>query len=439
MGVLQKDLLIRNVAVLGFICILKLLNLILFVRMTLQEIQLSAKNNSEELQDYLRDLKHWEEGIKQDDLDLKKKKNLNVKDMSIESKKDNKSTKLETEVLRESNSGNNKTQHTPMIPDHHKGKAEKLKEEGNKLYAQGKYSDAVGKYTQGIGLDSSNKLLPANRAMALIKLGKFKAAEKDCSKALALDPCYIKAYLRRATARMKTSNIPGAIKDYEMALELEPWNKTTRKELEKLKMENVLDEDVPPLEESPLVLNKVTSKNIENIQVKKTDNEKIPLSPKSSFQKPLVKISVEKVSSREKLDELLDTSRKKESSIKTSKNITTNIETFEKLPDVSNGEKLDVPPIPKTSHQFSQDWKKVSKSSELTHLYLKKIPVSFFDGIEIEVELLIEIFSTICDKYLDNEEAALIVESLMKTRGFSINMAFLDQKQKEVNSVIRLV
>lgn len=48
--------------------------------------------------------------------------------MNIESKKDNKGTKLETEVLR-ANSGNKETQHTPMIPDHHKGKAEKLKEE----------------------------------------------------------------------------------------------------------------------------------------------------------------------------------------------------------------------------------------------------------------------------------------------------------------------
>lgn len=47
--------------------------------MTLQDVQLSMKNNSEELQDYLRDLKHWEEDIKKDDLDLKKKRNLNVK------------------------------------------------------------------------------------------------------------------------------------------------------------------------------------------------------------------------------------------------------------------------------------------------------------------------------------------------------------------------
>ena len=46
----------------------------------------------------------------------------------------------------------------------------------------------------------STELL-SNRAMALLKLGRYDSANADASVALSLDPTYTKAYLRRATAR----------------------------------------------------------------------------------------------------------------------------------------------------------------------------------------------------------------------------------------------
>lgn len=58
----------------------------------------------------------------------------------------------------------------------------------------------------------------ANRAMAYIKLGRFKEAEQDCTAALALDPLYLKAWQRRATAKRAQNKLPEAASDFEEAL-----------------------------------------------------------------------------------------------------------------------------------------------------------------------------------------------------------------------------
>ena len=44
--------------------------------------------------------------------------------------------------------------------------------QGNKFYSSGRLDDAIAKYTQAIGLDPTNPILPANRAMAYIKVEK---------------------------------------------------------------------------------------------------------------------------------------------------------------------------------------------------------------------------------------------------------------------------
>ena len=44
----------------------------------------------------------------------------------------------------------------------------------------------------GMQLDPSNCVLPANRAMALLKKSQYGAAEADCTLALSIDPTYVK-------------------------------------------------------------------------------------------------------------------------------------------------------------------------------------------------------------------------------------------------------
>jgi len=44
--------------------------------------------------------------------------------------------------------------------------------QGNESFKQGHYDEAIDCYTQAIGLDASNAVLFANRAMALLKQQK---------------------------------------------------------------------------------------------------------------------------------------------------------------------------------------------------------------------------------------------------------------------------
>ena len=45
-----------------------------------------------------------------------------------------------------------------------------------------------------MALDPKNAVLPANRAMALLKKEQYGAAEADCTLALAIDRTYTKVY-----------------------------------------------------------------------------------------------------------------------------------------------------------------------------------------------------------------------------------------------------
>ena len=42
--------------------------------------------------------------------------------------------------------------------------------QGNALFKAGKYEEAINRYTAGINFDPTNAILPANRAMCLLKL-----------------------------------------------------------------------------------------------------------------------------------------------------------------------------------------------------------------------------------------------------------------------------
>jgi len=114
------------------------------------------------------------------------------------------------------------------------------RERGNTLFKQAKYDKAIERYTAGIQIDPYCPLLPANRAMALLKIKKFGAAEQDCSLSLSLDPTYIKALQRRVAARTGLNKFNEALMDCQKILDLEPGNKLAQSEKEQLvaKLEN---------------------------------------------------------------------------------------------------------------------------------------------------------------------------------------------------------
>lgn len=61
----------------------------------------------------------------------------------------------------------------------------------------------------------------------------------------------------------------------------------------------------------------------------------------------------------------------------------------------------------------------------------QSIPATFFYGTEIEVDQLVEIVAALVGSDdIEDSSVASIMATLMSCRGFFLNLAFLDDKQK---------
>ncbi|XP_010039548.2 RNA polymerase II-associated protein 3 isoform X1 [Eucalyptus grandis] len=103
------------------------------------------------------------------------------------------------------------------------------KELGNEFFKQKKFNEAIDCYSRSIAF-SPTAVAYANRAMAYLKIRRFKEAEDDCTEALNLDDRYIKAYSRRAMARKELAKYKESLEDAEFALRLEPQNEEVKKQ-----------------------------------------------------------------------------------------------------------------------------------------------------------------------------------------------------------------
>lgn len=118
-------------------------------------------------------------------------------------------------------------------PDHTKAKSfykkakllQTKKELGNQAFKGGKWQDAYDLYTESLTIDQNNKTMNAalyfNRATTCSKLNKLDDCIEDCTKAIDLDPNYIKAYLRRAKSYTEKEEFESAIIDYEKVYKLD--------------------------------------------------------------------------------------------------------------------------------------------------------------------------------------------------------------------------
>lgn len=92
-------------------------------------------------------------------------------------------------------------------------KAGDLKQEAAELFSNGDYEAALEKYTAAVLAAPPSALLYANRANALLKLGRPLAAQRDCDCALAENPDSAKALRIRGKARKELGQWEAALKD----------------------------------------------------------------------------------------------------------------------------------------------------------------------------------------------------------------------------------
>ncbi|XP_047234834.1 tetratricopeptide repeat protein 1 isoform X2 [Girardinichthys multiradiatus] len=110
----------------------------------------------------------------------------------------------------------------------------KLKEAGNSLFKAGDWKEAERSYTEALALcpvcfSRERAVLFSNRAAARLHLELKDEAISDCSRAIDLDPEYLRALLRRAELYEKTEKLDEALEDYKQVLERDPNNSGARR------------------------------------------------------------------------------------------------------------------------------------------------------------------------------------------------------------------
>uniref|UniRef100_A0A2P2IWT1 Uncharacterized protein MANES_14G148900 n=1 Tax=Rhizophora mucronata TaxID=61149 RepID=A0A2P2IWT1_RHIMU len=116
--------------------------------------------------------------------------------------------------------------------------ANEAKLEGNKLFGDGRYEEALFRYQVALEVTPETSLTEelrsicyANRAICFLRLGKYEDTIKECTKALELNPSYVKALVRRGEAHEKLEHFEEAIADKKKILELDPLNDQAKKSI----------------------------------------------------------------------------------------------------------------------------------------------------------------------------------------------------------------
>ncbi|XP_023236830.1 RNA polymerase II-associated protein 3-like [Centruroides sculpturatus] len=447
-------------------------------------VQHQAKENSEELKDFLRDLKNWETDAK------KRDRELNVQKLSDENKlppirnQVSKCRKKKKKAVTENNNGSvaknkrissfdysswdkfdvdealkqiddDKNSSTSEDADNsddnsddeleteqRKQKALLEKDKGNEYFKQGKYDEAISCYSIGIENDPTNAILPANRAMALLKKNQLAAAEVDCDLALSIDSTYVKAYLRRGCARFGLKKFELAKEDFEKVLELDPDNKQAKNELlrieKEIKKNNQKDQEMMKTNEKEVIQAIWPSgdnekSNTETSQEDKSIVKPIYKPPHLRSKKPLKKIEIEEVlsDSDESVEENSTTSPNSLTNNSTTKNSNTSI------PETTKYIRKELPSIPskpQTAYQFYAHWQTLRNYPDLQYKYLKKlspelIPKLFHQSMEMDI--FSNVIMILNDHLNENEDSFLYLKNLTQVGRFKTLAMFLSSSEKK--------
>lgn len=103
-----------------------------------------------------------------------------------------------------------------------KEKADQFKVKGNKALQQNHYDEAIKYYTEAIELYPKNEVYYANRAQAHIKNESYGSAIEDATKAIEINPAYMKSYYRRGVALAAILRHAEALKDFKLVVNRVP-------------------------------------------------------------------------------------------------------------------------------------------------------------------------------------------------------------------------
>ncbi|XP_033312985.1 stress-induced-phosphoprotein 1 [Bombus bifarius] len=115
-----------------------------------------------------------------------------------------------------------------------------LKQKGNAALQQGRYEAAIKHYTEAIALDENNHVLYSNRSAAHAKAGMYYQAVEDAEKTISLKPDWGKGYSRMGTALAYLGKLDASIKAYETGLQHDPDNAQLQSGLADVKAQQLM-------------------------------------------------------------------------------------------------------------------------------------------------------------------------------------------------------
>lgn len=141
-------------------------------------------------------------------------------------------------------------------------RAEELKTQGNQKFKEAHFADAVSLYSMALDEAPNSALLLCNRSLAHLKLENYGYAEADASRAIQLEPTYIKGYYRRGSAFFAMGKFKQAIKDLKSVCKIVPNDRDAKnklavaqKELKAILFAECLEREVmPPLNPENIVV-----------------------------------------------------------------------------------------------------------------------------------------------------------------------------------------
>lgn len=110
-----------------------------------------------------------------------------------------------------------------------KDEATVLKQNGNDEFKAGNFLESINVYTSALRLcplefTEERSILYSNRAASKIKLEYTETALEDCTKALELNPHYVKTLIRRAKLYENKNELDQALEDYKKLSSIDESN-----------------------------------------------------------------------------------------------------------------------------------------------------------------------------------------------------------------------
>ncbi|CAE6475867.1 unnamed protein product [Rhizoctonia solani] len=118
------------------------------------------------------------------------------------------------------------------VSDKAKAEAARLKAEGNAEFQKNHFAEAALKYSEALEHNPFDATLYCNRAYMRMKIEQHGYAIDDATKAIALDPKYVKAYYRRAMCYLAILKPQQAIVDFKKTVQLDPKNANAKTQLD---------------------------------------------------------------------------------------------------------------------------------------------------------------------------------------------------------------